>query len=61
VLALISFNIGVELAQLGIILVAFLLLAKWRNHPKWQSMIVTPGSTAIALVAGVILCQRVLG
>ncbi|MEM5497649.1 HupE/UreJ family protein [Paraglaciecola mesophila] len=61
VLALISFNIGVELAQLGIILVAFLLLANWRNHPKWQSMIVIPGSTAIALVAGVILYQRVLG
>ncbi|GAC23440.1 hypothetical protein GMES_1141 [Paraglaciecola mesophila KMM 241] len=61
VLALISFNIGVELAQLGIILVAFLLLANWRNHPKWQSMIVTPGSTAIALVAGIILCQRLWG
>lgn len=61
VLALISFNIGVELAQLGIILVAFLLLAKWRNHPKWQSMIVIPGSTAIALIAGIILCQRLWG
>ena len=61
VLALVSFNIGVELAQLAIILVAFILLARWRNHPNWQRLIVTPGSAAIALIAGIILCQRVLG
>ena len=61
VLALVSFNIGVELAQLAIILVAFIILARWRNHPNWQRLIVTPGSAAIALIAGIILCQRVLG
>jgi len=49
--ALIGFNIGVEVAQLAIIAIAWLLLARWRNSHIWQNYIVNPGSSLIALIA----------
>jgi hypothetical protein len=50
--ALISFNIGVELGQVLIILVAWFLVGKWFNEKQWyRPKFVTPLSAMIALVA----------
>ena len=50
--ALISFNVGVELGQLTIILSAFLLVGFWFGSKPWyKKVIVTPASAVIALVA----------
>lgn len=50
--ALISFNVGVELGQLAIILLAWFLFAKWFNQKSWyRKRIVIPISLAIAAVA----------
>jgi hydrogenase/urease accessory protein HupE len=52
VTALISFNIGVEIGQLTIILAAFLLIGLWFSKKRWyKSLITTPASLAIAVVA----------
>lgn len=48
--ALISFNVGVELGQLTIILLAFLAVGVWfRNKPWYRQVVIIPGSLAIAL------------
>ena len=49
--ALITFNIGVELGQLSIILCAFLLVG-WLNKHKqtYRNMVIIPGSLGIALM-----------
>jgi len=48
--ALISFNVGVELGQLTVILLAFLAVGIWfRNKPWYHAYIVVPSSTAIAI------------
>jgi hypothetical protein len=50
--ALISFNVGVELGQLSIILMAWFLVAKWCNQKSWyRKWLVNPLSAIIALVA----------
>ncbi len=50
--ALISFNIGVELGQLTIILTAFLLIGLWfRNKPWYKVRITNPLSFIISMVA----------
>ncbi len=49
--ALISFNVGVELGQIMVILAAFLLVGLWfRDKPWYRRVIVIPGSLAIAVV-----------
>ncbi|MCW8931268.1 MAG: HupE/UreJ family protein [Gammaproteobacteria bacterium] len=55
VLALISFNLGVEIAQIAIVLVAYFLLAYWFRHrlaseQKYRQIVVIPGSLFIALI-----------
>ncbi len=48
--ALISFNIGVELGQLAIILLAFLAVGVCCRHRQWyRAAIIVPGSAAIAM------------
>ena len=50
-LALLGFNLGVEIGQITIVAVAFLVLAtlhRWSGYPRW---ILTFGSALIALVA----------
>ena len=48
--ALISFNVGVELGQLTIILLAFLAVGLWfRNRPWYHKVVVIPCSLAIAV------------
>ena len=50
-LALISFNIGIELGQIAIILIAFLALAVWfRNSAIYRQMVVIPLSIVISAV-----------
>lgn len=51
-LSLIMFNVGVELGQLTVILLAFFLLAKWfGKKPYYRKGIVIPLSALIALIA----------
>ncbi len=50
--ALISFNVGVELGQLTIILGAFLLVGYWFGKKRWyKSRITNPVSMGIAIIA----------
>ena len=52
VTALISFNVGVEIGQLAIILLAFLLVGFWLGNKRWYKTFVTkPASLLIAFVA----------
>jgi hydrogenase/urease accessory protein HupE len=47
--ALVSFNVGIELAQLAIIAAAFLAVAMWyRDKPWYRPRVVLPASAAIA-------------
>jgi hypothetical protein len=60
-LSLIMFNLGVELGQLTIILVAYFLLAKWfGNKPYYRKVFVIPISAVIAVIAAVWTVQRIL-
>ena len=59
--ALISFNIGVELAQVAIILLAFFSLSFWfRDKPWYRSYVVIPSSAIIALIALYWTAERLL-
>jgi hypothetical protein len=61
-LSLVMFNAGVELGQITIILLAFLLVGKWFRDKSWyRSRIVIPISVAIALVAACWTVQRLVG
>ncbi len=48
--ALLSFNGGVELGQLAVILAAFLTIGWFRDHPWYRSRVTVPLSLAIAIV-----------
>ena len=49
---LLSFNVGVELGQIAVILMAWLLVGKWFSQKPWyRSYIVHPASALIALIA----------
>ncbi len=51
-IALISFNIGVELGQLAILLGAFLLVGLWFGKRSWyRELVIIPASLLIALIA----------
>ena len=57
--ALISFNIGVELGQLAIILMAFLLIGFWFKNKSWyRTSISIPCSLLISMIAIVWFIQR---
>jgi hydrogenase/urease accessory protein HupE len=49
--ALISFNIGVELGQIAVIAVAYLLLGSWMSHKPWyHQRVIVPASAFISVV-----------
>ena len=49
--ALISFNVGVELGQLAVILLAFLLLSIWfKDRQIYRKIVVVPGSAFISVI-----------
>jgi hypothetical protein len=59
-MALIMFNLGVELGQITIILLAFLLIGKWfGSKPHYRKYIVIPISILIALTASYWTIQRI--
>ena len=60
-LSLVMFNAGVELGQITIILLAFLVVGKWfRDKPWYRNRIVIPISIAIAVVAACWTVQRLI-
>ena len=51
-LSLLSFNAGVELGQISVILAAYLLVGRWFSGKPWyRNRVVTPASVVIALIA----------
>ena len=57
--ALISFNIGVELGQLSIILLMYVLIARTFSQKHWyRKVIVLPSSLLIAIIAGYWTVER---
>jgi hypothetical protein len=59
--SLVMFNVGVELGQLTVILIAFFLVGKWfGNKPYYHKYIVTPLSLVIAAIALFWVIQRTL-
>lgn len=59
---LLSFNIGVELGQLTVIAICYLLVGIWfGNKPWYRRRIVIPGSLVIAAIGAFWFVQRVTG
>lgn len=49
--ALISFNVGVELGQIAVVVVAYLLVGVWfREKPWYRQLIIVPASLVISLI-----------
>lgn len=58
---LISFNIGVELGQLSVILLCFLTVGIWfRNKPWYRPFIIVPGSLIIAAIGAFWFLERTI-
>lgn len=58
--ALITFNVGVELGQLAVISIAFVLISSWaRKRPWYRERVVIPASALIALTGLYWTVQRV--
>lgn len=58
--SLVMFNIGVELGQLTVILLAFFLVGKWFGQkPFYRRMVVVPVSLLIILIAGYWTIERI--
>ena len=58
--ALISFNVGVELAQLTVIAVAFAAVGFWFRHKHWyRKGIIIPGSVLISITGLLWTIQRI--
>jgi hypothetical protein len=59
-LSLVMFNLGVELGQLTVILLAYFLFARWfGNKPFYRRAVVIPLSVLIAVTAGFWTVQRI--
>ena len=58
--SLLSFNVGVELGQISVILLCYALFGRWFSEKEWYKMrVVTPMSLAIAAVAIFWTIQRI--
>ncbi|MEZ5535094.1 MAG: HupE/UreJ family protein [Thiolinea sp.] len=58
-LALISFNVGVELGQIAIILAGYLLLSGWFGMREWyRSVVILPGSLLISAIGFYWMLER---
>jgi hypothetical protein len=58
--SLISFNVGVELGQVTVILLAWLLVGRWFGQRTWyKQRVVIPASVVIGLVATYWTVERV--
>jgi hypothetical protein len=58
---MVLFNVGVELGQLGIVLIAFPLLYYFRKQAWFVPVVVRSGSLVIAAVAAYWLVERAIG
>jgi hypothetical protein len=59
VVALISFNIGVELGQLAVITMAFVVLKSWfKDQQLYHRVIVRPGSVFISITGVYLVLER---
>jgi len=59
-LSLVMFNVGVELGQLTVILLAWFFLARiWGKKPYYRKAIVIPLSALIAAIAAFLAVQRI--
>ena len=57
---LVAFNVGLELGQISVILLCFMLVGFWFRHKSWyRSRITTPASLVIALVGSFWFIERV--
>ena len=59
--ALVTFNVGVELGQLAVILTAFLAIGWLRAHAWYRTRLTIPASCAIALIALYWTIERTFG
>ena len=60
VTGLIAFNVGIEMGQLTVITLAFLLTGLWFRNKSWyRQRIVWPASTMIALVGAYWTVERI--
>lgn len=58
--SLIAFNVGVELGQVSVILLAWLLIGRWFRHKPWyKRRVVVPASVAIGLMAAYWTVERI--
>ncbi|MBC8082685.1 MAG: HupE/UreJ family protein [Hymenobacter sp.] len=58
--SLISFNVGVELGQVSVILLAWLLVGRWFSQKTWyKQRVVVPSSIIIGLIAAYWTVERV--
>jgi hypothetical protein len=58
--SLITFNVGVELAQLSIVLIAWFCIAKWINAKTWyRQRVIIPSSVSIGLIALYWMVERI--
>jgi len=58
--ALLSFNVGVELGQLSVIAMAWLLIYHFRSQPQlFRKILVIPASIAISLIAFYWMIERI--
>ena len=61
VLALLGFNLGVEAAQLGVVLLGLPVALALRHWPHYVAAILKPGSVLVALAGLIWLVDRALG
>ncbi len=61
VAALVSFNVGVEIAQLAIVVLAFPLLSFASRRPWYRRAVMVPISVAVAIVASIWFVKRAAG
>jgi hypothetical protein len=59
-LSLFMFNLGVELGQATIILLAFAAMNKWMMKSSYRKYFVIPGSIIIASIAFILAIQRLV-
>lgn len=59
--ALFSFNIGVELGQLAVLIMAFLVFFKFSEKPSYRAFVQIPASAAIGAVGLYWFIERVVG
>ncbi len=58
--ALLGFNIGVELGQLSVIAIAFLVVGAWFGRKPWYRRVISiPGSLVIAIIGAYWVIERV--